>query len=384
MSDDKSRDDKSRDDSPLLLVDGHLDLAFSAVQIGRDLTHTVASVRAHDPEAIMNSFGSCTVTLPALRRGRVGIVFGTVMSRIDPNDTWTRTGMYCQQQCYGIGRGHAAYYQALEHDGEIRIIHTVSDLEDVLAAWQRPAPNTPVGLVLTMEGADSILGADQVPEWHSRGLRMVGIAHYGTSSYSHGTGTEGGLLPRAKHLLDALKKARIVVDMSHLTDQAFWELLDIYDGPIAASHHNCRTLVPGQRQLTDAMIRAIAQRDGVIGTSCDAWMLDPCWRRETPACEQLTAARLDTIADHIDYVAQLTGTVRHCGVGSDLDGGFGAEQAPRDLDTIADLQQLAHIFTNRGYTLDHIRAVFSDNWLRLLRTAMPSRRETAEARDGAS
>ena len=192
----------------------------------------------------MEGFGSCTVTLPELRRGKIGLVCGTVMSRLDPDDKWTRTGMYTQDQCHGVGRGHLAYYQALERAGHIRFIRTVEQLETCITSWQDPLPDTPLGLILAMESADPILDPNQVPEWYDLGLRMVSISHYGTSAYSHGTGTEGGLLPTAKPLLDALNEAGIIVDVTHLTDQAHWELLDVYDGPIAASHHNCRASRP--------------------------------------------------------------------------------------------------------------------------------------------
>jgi len=354
------------DDRPLIL-DSHLDLSFSALQINRDLTQPAATVRVHDAVNTIESFGTCTVTLPELRRGKVGLVCGTVMSRLDANDKWTRTGMYNQAQCYGVGRGHLAYYQALEQTGYIRFVKTTADLDDTIAAWNNPTPDTPIGLILAMESADPILAPDQVGLWHDLGLRMVSISHYGTSTYSHGTGTEGGLLPPAKPLLDALRAAGIIVDVTHLTDQAHWELLDLYDGPIAASHHNCRTLTPGQRQLTDAMIRSIAERDGVIGTAFDAWMLDPDWQRQLPAYEQQTQATLETVADHIDYICQLLGTSRHCGIGTDLDGGFGTEQAPRDLNTIADLQKLVSIFANRGYDKASIHGICANNWIDLFR-----------------
>ncbi len=354
-------------DNPMLIVDSHLDLAFSAIQVNRDLTQPAAAVRIHDPESVMRSFGSCTVTFPELRKGRVGIVFGTVMSRLDPNDHWTRTGMYCQTQCHGVGRGHLAYYQALEREGVIRFIRNTADLEEVAAAWEDPAPDTPIGLVLAMESADPILDPDQVPEWYDLGLRMVSISHYGTSAYSHGTGTEGGVLPTAKPLLNALGEAGIVVDLTHTTDQAFYEILDLYDGPVVASHHNCRALVPGQRQLTDDMVNAIVQRGGVIGAAFDAWMLDPGWRREVPCYEQTTKATLETVADHIDHVCQLAGNARHAGIGTDLDGGFGQEQSPRDLNTIADLQNLRDIFDRRGYSEEDARDIFSRNWIRFLK-----------------
>ncbi len=347
---------------PPLILDSHLDLAFNALQLNRDLKQPAAVVRTHDPVAAMESFGSCTTTLPELRRGHIGLVCATVMSRLDPNDQWTRTGMYAQNQCHGLGRGHLAYYQALEREGFLRFIHTAADLDQVVAAWQRPTADTPIGLILAMESADPILGPDQVPEWYALGLRMVSISHYGTSTYSHGTGTEGGLLPPAKPLLDAFRQAGIIVDMTHLTDQAHWELLEIYDGPVCASHHNCRALVPGQRQLTDAMIRSIAERGGVIGTAMDAWMLDPDWQRQVPPYEQQTRATFETVADHIDHIAQLVGTSRPCGIGTDLDGGFGTEQAPRDLNTIADLQKLRPTLVRRGYSEEDIQGIFSGNW----------------------
>lgn len=354
-----------------LIFDSHLDLAFSALQINRDLTQPAVSVRTQDPVWVLETYGSCTVTLPELRRGRVGIVCATVMSRLDANDRATRTGMYAQSQCHGVGRGHLAYYQALERAGQVRILHTRSQLDEAAASWQRAqvgpdGSGPPVGIVLSMESADPILGPDQVPEWHAAGLRMVSLSHYGTSTYAHGTATEGGLLPPARPLLRALAAAGILVDVTHLTDQAHWELMDAYDGPVCASHHNCRALTPGQRQLTDEMIRSIAGRGGVIGTAFDSWMLDPGWQRVLPACEQQSSATLQTVADHIDHVAQVTGSSRHCGIGTDLDGGFGTEQAPRDLNTVADLQRLVPILRDRGFSSDDLTGILSGNWLRLL------------------
>lgn len=357
--------------APPLILDSHLDLSFSALQINRDLTQPATTVRVHDPVDVMDSYGSCTVTLPELRRGRVGIVCGTVMSRLDPDDHATRTGMYTQAQCHGVGRGHVAYYQALERAGHVRLLQTRRQLEETAAAWERAEVGADgsgplVGIVLTMESADPILGPDQVPEWHALGLRMVSLSHYGTSTYSHGTATEGGLLPGAKPLLRALQAAGILVDVTHLTDEAHWELLEVYDGPVCASHHNCRALTPGQRQLSDDMIRSIAQRDGVIGTAFDSWMLDPGWQRQLQAGEQQSGATLATVVAHIDHVAQVTGTSRHCGIGTDLDGGFGTEQAPRDLNTIADLQNLVPLLRERGFGDDDVTGILAGNWLRLL------------------
>ena len=350
-----------------LVVDSHLDLGYSAIQVNRDLTQPAAVVRTHDSEAVRRCSGSCTVTFPELRRGGVGIVFATVMSRIDPDDRFDGTGMYAQSQCYGVGMGHYSFYRAMEREGVVRFIHSADDLDSVAAQWRQPSSDTPIGLVLSMESADPILNPGRVSEWHQRGLRMVSLSHYGTSSYCHGTDTEGGLLARGKPLLNALAEAGIIVDLTHTTDRAFWEILDVYDGPVAASHHNCRSLVPGQRQLTDEMIGAIIDRGGVVGAAFDAWMLDPKWRYGMPAYEQTTEATLDTVADHIDHVNQLAGNALHSGIGTDLDGGYGQEQSPKDMNTIADIQGLVPIFERRGYSDSEIRGILSGNWIQFLK-----------------
>ena len=275
--------------------------------------------------------------------------------------------MYHQSQCYSVGTGHYAFYKAMEREGVLRLISSSEDLDATIEAWKQPAADTPIGLVLTMESADPILDPDHVSLWYKRGLRMVSLSHYGVSSYCHGTGTEGGLLPRGRDLLPALQEAGIIVDLTHTTDQAFWEIMEAYDGPVAASHHNCRALTPGQRQLTDDMVVAIIERGGVIGSAFDAWMLDPNWNRKIPADRQATEATLATVVDHIEHVCELAGNTRHAGIGTDLDGGYGQEQSPRDLNTIADLQNLVTETQSRGFVDSEIRAILSGNWIRLLK-----------------
>tara|TARA_Y100000588_G_C14265086_1_gene929470 strand:- start:399 stop:1373 length:975 start_codon:yes stop_codon:yes gene_type:complete len=318
-------------------------------------------------EGVREQFGSCTVSFPDLRHGNVGIIFGTVMSRLDPRDRLSGTGMYDQSQCYGVGSGHYAFYRAMEKEGILRFITSTDEMNAIVQTWSNPAPDSPIGLVLAMESADPILDVDQLPLWYDRGLRIVSLSHYGVSSYCHGTGTEGGLLPRGRDLLTALREAGIIVDLTHTTDQAFWEIIEAYDGPVGATHHNCRSLTPGQRQLTDEMIQAIIERGGVIGTAFDAWMLDPNWNPDLPAYQQTTDATLATVVDHIEHVCQLAGNARHASIGTDLDGGYGQEQSPRDLDTIADLQKLVPEMKRRGFVESEIQGILSGNWIRLLK-----------------
>ncbi len=212
-----------------------------------------------------------------------------------------------------------------------------------------------------MEGADPIVWPEQVDSWWEDGLRVISLSHYGVSAYAHGTETEGGLTGLGKSLLQGMEKVGMILDLTHLADQTFWEALEIFPGPVLASHNNCRALVPGDRQFSDDQLRAIIERGGVIGVALDAWMLYPGWiKGQTPS----SVVSLEAVADHIDHICQLAGNARHAGIGSDLDGGYGTEQCPHDLDTIADLQKIADLLRKRGYSEADVEAIMYGNWLR--------------------
>ena len=238
----------------------------------------------------------------------------------------------------------------------------------VRAEWEGGGDGTPVGYVLAMEGADPIVDPSQVEWWWGEGLRMVSLSHYGVSSYAHGTGTEGGLLPRAGELLDAMQAVGMALDLTHLADGAFWEALDRFEGRVLASHQCCRELVPGGRQMSDEQLRAIIERDGVIGTALDSWMLFPGWIIGETDPEVVS---LEDVANHIDRVCELAGNCRHAALGTDLDGGFGKEQTPRDLETIADLGMVGEILSGRGYADEDVEGILRGNWLRFLREMLP-------------
>jgi membrane dipeptidase len=354
----------------MLIVDAHLDLAWNALQWNRDLTRPAHSIRTMEGGTPGKGRALGTVALPDLQRGRVALCFATVLARSTGNHV-ANIDYPSPTQANAVARGQLAYYQALQRQGHAVVIANRADLDAHLATWERwdaaPTGDPPLpGLVLSMEGADPILDPEELPAWHELGLRIIGPAHYGPGRYAGGTGTEESLSDLGRRLLDAMGELGMALDVTHLSDPAFWEALERFDGPVLASHNNCRALVPNQRQFDDDQLRALIARDAVIGAALDTWMLHPGW---IVGAVDNPPVPLERVVEHIDHVCQLAGTSRHAAIGSDLDGGFGREQSPHDLDTIADLQRLPELLARRGYANTDIAAIMHGNWLRLLRAA---------------
>lgn len=354
----------------MLIIDAHLDLAWNALHWSRDLQQPAALIRAGEAGMAGPGRGLGTVSLPDLRRGQVGLCFATLLARCTGAPVAGVDYASPAQAC-GAARGQLAYYRALEHLGAARIIAGVAALESHVAAWQRwldgaSAEEPPLGFVVSMESADPILSPADLEDWQRAGVRVIGPAHYGPGRYAGGTGSDLGVTGAGAALLREMRRLGILLDVTHFSDRAFWQALELYDGLVLASHNNCRALAPHPRQFSNEQIRAIAGRGGVIGAACDAWMLAPGWVKGVTRND---GVRLSAVADHIDCVCQLTGSARHAAIGSDLDGGFGREQSPGDLDTIADLQGLAGLLAARGYGPGDVAAILHGNWLRLLRSA---------------
>lgn len=354
----------------MLIIDAHLDLAWNALQWNRNIQHSVYTIRTGESQLSGPGRGQGTVALPEMRQGRIAICFATLLAR--------STGRAIQNldysspyQAYAVAQGQLAYYKALEEAGKVRLIANRNELEEHLETWlawevDTSLPQPAVGLVISMESADPVVGPEQLPAWQAAGVRIIGPAHYGPGRYAGGTSTELGLAFEGRQLLREMERLGILLDLTHLSDEAFWEAMDYFGGFVLASHNNCRALVPHQRQFDNEQIHAIIEREGVIGVALDNWMLRAGWTRGAKEHERVTLAH---VADHIDHVCQLAGNSRHAAIGSDLDGGFGREQSPADLDTIADLQHLTELLSKRRYSDPDIAAIMHGNWLRLLRSA---------------
>lgn len=358
----------------MLIVDAHLDLAMNAIEWNRDLTRPIEEIRAREAKLTDKpDRGRGTVCFSEMRRGGVGLCVATQIARYVAPDS-TLDGWNSPDQAWAMTQAQLAWYRAMEERGELVQIRDRTGLDRQLDAWEKAGSGKPgagrlpaIGYILSLEGADSILTPAHLERAYAQGLRAVGPAHYGPGRYAYGTNSTGDLGVAGRELVKEMERLGIILDVTHLCDESLRDALDHFSGPIWASHSNCRALVAHNRQFSDEQIRELIGRGAIIGGVFDAWMLVPGWVRgeSTPESAGVT---LDTVVNHIDRVCQLAGNSRHSMIGSDLDGAFGREQCPSDVQTIADLKKIGDVLGARGYSQIDVENILSANFLRFLRS----------------
>ncbi|NQV74696.1 MAG: membrane dipeptidase [Bacteroidetes bacterium] len=355
----------------VFIFDCHLDLAMNAIEWNRDLKKTVYQIRSRE-EGMTDKLDRAkgVVALPELRKGNIGLVVATQIARYVESGS-ALPGWNSPEIAWGISQAQLAWYRSMEDQGEMVQITNLEQMEKHLALWfdkSLPDHAKPVGYILSLEGADSFVNISYLEKAYAYGLRACGPAHYGPGRYAAGTGMTDGLTAQGKELVKEMDNLNMILDVTHLTDKGFEEALSIFKGPVWASHHNCRALVDHQRQLTTDQIKVLVERDAVIGGVFDTWMLTDNWVRGVDDPKE-RGINLEKVVDHYDHICQIAGNSNHIAIGSDLDGAYGKEQSPYDLEDIADLQNLKAILSRRGYSSADIEHIFHKNWLRFLRKA---------------
>lgn len=357
-----------------IIVDGHQDIAWNHFNNGRDFTLSAWETRRREAgSAVMQANGYCMLGLPDEILGRIAVVCASVFvppasSTMQPTD---RLAHSSPEEAYQLGIQQIEYYHRLADENDrIDLILTQADLDAVLSTWEPNAEfaDHRLGLVLLMEGADPILEPAQVEEWFARGLRIIGLAWTATR-YSGGTKAPGPLTDLGRALLDVMADLGMILDLSHMAPEACLEALDRYEGPLFAGHANPLRFRKDRpdRNLSDDIIGRIAERDGVVGIMPYNLFLVPGWKLG----DRKDAANMDTVVAAIDHVCQITGSARYVGIGSDFDGGFGAESTPVGFDTVSDLWEIGRELRARGYDPGDVSAILSGNLLRILRAGLP-------------
>jgi membrane dipeptidase len=352
------------------VVDAHLDLAMNAIEWNRDLSRSLGEIREREMHMKDKpDRGKGTVCLPELRKAGVGLVVATQLARYKPAAS-TLSGWHSPQQAWAMTQAQLTWYREMESLGEMVQITNLQELERHLQLWNDESipGEKPIGYILSLEGADSLVDISYLHKAYEYGLRAIGLSHFGPGRYAQGTKMEGGLTTAGFEMLKEVEKLKLILDVTHLTDKGFDEVLERFDGSIWASHHNVRKIVPNQRQLSDEQIKRLIERNAVIGGMLDCWALDIRFIDTVSDPWQLNI-RLENLVDHWDHICQIAGNSLHVAIGSDLDGIFGTEQSPMDLNSIADLQKFEGILLSRGYKEEDIDNIFSKNWLQFLRNA---------------
>jgi membrane dipeptidase len=365
----------------MLIIDGHLDLAINALALNRNLQLPVHLIREKEKQlgwTDTQDRGKGTVAIPELKKARVGIVLATIIARYDECGnklpTLPLTGWHSPEQAYAYAQGQLAWYRLMEERGLMKQIHTKLQLDNWVALWKDETISThkkPIGFILSLEGADSIVDLSYLDEYYAEGLRAIGPAHFGPGRYAAGTHSDGsGITKIGKALLKKMASLRMALDATHLTDKGFFEAMKYFDGTVWASHQNCRKIVAGERQFSDEQLKLIIERGGVIGGALDTWMLHPNFQMGVDFPRTLKIG-MDKLIDHFDHICQLAGNTDHIAFGTDLDGLFGTEQTPYDMDTIADLPKYKKRLRRRGYSDEDLEKIFHGNWLRMFRKVLP-------------
>lgn len=361
-----------------LLIDAHCDLAWNMVSFGRDYSLAVAQTRQREQGGPAVRHNEDTlVGWPEYQLGQVAIVFATLFAapKRDQGADWIGPGYRTFDEAHRLYQEQLQTYHALAdaRPDHFCLLMDRGDLDRHLELWADSRRSSrPVGLVMLMEGADGIRSIDELKEWHEEGLRLIGLAWAGTR-YSGGTRNPGPLTEDGRLLLGAMSELGFVLDLSHMDEAAALEALDLYEGPVVATHVNCLALLPGfqsNRHFSDMVLRKIIERGGVIGNVPVNTFLKSGWSHK--AGSRRDEVPLDAYAAHLDHVCQIAGDSLHSGIGSDFDGGFGLQSAPLEIDSIADLQKVAPLLIKRGYTSADVENILGLNWARMLQSSLPA------------
>ncbi len=351
----------------MFVFDAHLDLAMNALEWNRDLTWTVEDIRKSE-EGMTDKpdRGKNTVSLQAMRKGNVGLCVATQIARYVKKGS-PLPGWNSPHQAWAQTQGQLAWYKAMEEIGEMVQVTNLKELKTHMGLWERDDSDSkkPIGYILSLEGADSIVTIDHLEKSHEMGLRAIGPAHYGPGTYAHGTDSIGGIGTKGKELLKKIEELNLILDATHLCDMSFWETMKVYNGPVWASHNNCRKFVNHNRQFSDEQLNELISRKAVVGIALDAWMMVPNWIRGESIPKDM-GVTLNQMVENIDHICQLAGNSLYVGIGTDLDGAFGKEQSPDDLETIADLQKIPLLLSQRGYSNDDIENIMHLNFIKFL------------------
>lgn len=357
------------------IIDAHEDLAYNALTFGRNYLLSAAETRAREVGTLApERNGDTLLGWPDYQRGHVGLVFATLFAAPRRyGEAWDTQAYTTFAQARAIYHAQMEYYLRLwgDHPDKFSHVQNRAGLAQVVNSWQDGSADFDtrrMGLLILMEGAEALEMPEELIEWWQAGVRIVGPVWAGTR-YCGGMHEPGRFTKDGLRLLDIMAELGMILDISHMNEESALQALDVFPGPVVASHANARAVLQagGERHLTDATLRRLIERDGVVGIL----PLSHFMRRDHVRGSRRSDTPLDWVAIHMDHICQLAGNARHVALGTDFDGGFGVQHVPAEIDTIADLQKLGPLLEGRGYSREDVQGILAGNWQRKLEAGLP-------------
>jgi membrane dipeptidase len=245
----------------------------------------------------------------------------------------------------------------LQSGGGLRIVRTVGELESCL-------DNGELAAILHFEGAENLdPDPGTLEELYEAGLRSLGFVWSRPNAYAHGVpfrfpsspDTGPGLTGAGKDLVMECNRLGVLIDLSHINERGFWDVAELSEAPLVATHSNAHALCPASRNLTDRQLEAIRDSDGIVGVNFAVGFLrdDGGGSEDTP---------LETVVRHVDYLVERVGIDR-VGFGSDFDGA----KVPKGIGDVSGLPNLLAALCDAGYDETALEKLAHGNWIRVLR-----------------
>lgn len=298
------------------------------------------------------------VTLPTLVEAGFHRALGTIfVQRRVPAGEQQADGPWCYdtpEEAHVACWRQVEIYRLWEREGRIRLAPTTAPRQG----------ETAIELTLLMEGAAGVRSVDELRAFHAAGVRVIGLTWSDGTRWAGGNESGGDITPEGRMLVAEIERLGMVHDVSHLSERAFYTLLEIARRPKIASHSNCRALLPGrennERNLTDKQIQSLIAAGGMIGVNLFTNFL-AMGRRAT----------IDDVVRHIRRIVELAGRADIVGLGSDMDGGFGPAQLPMGLEHPRKLHRLAEALSDAGFSDEAVAGFAWANWTRFFDRALP-------------
>lgn len=332
------------------IIDGHLDLAWNSIALNRCFEDSVEIKHEKEPISITDVEGVASVGFPEIKAANIRVLFSTIWVETSKSINPSLGSKYCninEARCQAEEQYN--YYISLCKNNGYKLIRTKIELENIL-----DSDKYCLGLIPLIEGVDFVNSLDDMNLWLEKGIKLIAPI-WQKNQFGGCSELGGGLTPKGVNLVKFLSKKNVIIDIAHMSDEAVDDVFKNYDGMVINSHTACRAYINEKRLICDNQIKMIRDRNGVIGLMT--------WKQKLNSGTNIT---LNDYIDHICHILSITGNVDNIAIGSSMDGGYGVESLPKEMNSIQSLELLKDAMQKRGFSYQEIEKIMYKNWERIL------------------